>query len=406
MQTFKEIRDHVKQVCRETQIDSLIDQFTNLTLSEINDPAWAFEQAQAFRGYNHLWTFNRRYATLPITSSLTLLPRDCDKINFLLHYLPLVKLKYLPDDSPDIVNIDPYAEGNPLYYRRWEEEGVSVSLTTDDLVTVVSSSASDTSSFTVSVVGYSPTGYTQSEVIILNGLTAVNGALTFAADKPLKISKSGKTTGYITVAKQTAPLTELVVLGPEDRSPRFKMIGLYPSPAENSGSITTFAASTVTPLTKTKCTSTAHGLSDGDEVIITLSPLYNGTWEISNVEDDNFDITILYVAEAIVSQRWNLICYELYLEYFTRIRQLVNDADVPDIDEKWLWVVRLGAVAKVYQYQNKTDMFASSQAMYAAGVRSMVKSDMQESDYIPQLRSHKRQTGVVQYSDDSSSLNF
>ena len=407
LSTLKELRENVATTCRETQINSLIDSYLNITLSEINDPAWAFEQVQAFRGYNHLWTFNRRYTTLPVTSSNIPLPRDCDKINFLVHYLPLIKLKYVPDDSLDIFNIDPTATGTPLYYRRWHEEGVAVTLSVQDKVTVVSSSASDTSSFTVSVVGYSTLGYIQSEVITLNGITAVNGALTYAADKVLKISKSAKTTGYITVNKQTAPLTELVVLGPEDRSPRFKMVGVYPSPVEETGSITAFAASAVTPLTKTKVTCAAHGLADDQEVIITLSAIYNGTYEVSNVTTNTFDITKVFVAEAIVSQRWDLIVYELYLEYFTRIRQLVNDSDVPDIDEKWLWVVRLGAIAKVYAYQKADDKMASTQAMYAAGVRSMVKSDMQESDYIPVLRRHnKAKTGMVELSDDTYSLTF
>jgi len=406
LSTMKELRDNVATTTRETQINSLIDTYINLSLQEINDPAWAFEQVQAFRGYNHLWTFNRRYATLPVTEATIPLPRDCDKINFLMYYLPLIKLKYIPDDSLDIFNIDPTTTGTPLYYRRWHEEGIPITLVTNDKVTVVSSSASDTSAFTVSVVGYSTSGFIQSEVITLNGVTAVNGTLTFAEDKPLKISKSGKTTGYITVAKQTAPLTELVVLGPEDRSPRFKMVGVYPYPDEESGSITAFAVSATEPLTKTKVTSVAHGLADDDEVIITLSAIYNGTYEVSNVTTNTFDISIVFVAEAIVSQRWDKIIYELYLEYFTRIRQLVNDTDVPDIDEKWLWVVRLGAIAKVYQYQNKETLFASSQAMYAAGVRSMVKSDMQESDYIPVLRSHKKLTGMVELSDDSYSLTF
>ena len=406
LSTLKELRDNVATTCRETQINSLIDTFINLSLQEINDPAWAFEQAQAFRGYNHLWTFNRRYTTLNVTSGDIPLPRDCDKINFLVRYLPLVKLQYIADDSPDLFLIDPTTTGLPLYYRRWHEEGVPVTLSVDDKVTVVSSSASDTSAFTVSVVGYSTLGYIQSEVITLNGVTAVNGTLTYAADKQLKISKSAKTTGYITVAKQTAPLTELVVLGPEDRSPRFKMVGVYPSPDEESGSITVFANSVTSPGVKTTVTSPAHGLSDNDEVIITLSAIYNGQYEVSNVTTNTFDIAKVFVAEAIVSQKWDLIVYSLYLEYFTRIRQLVNDTDVPDIDEKWLWVVRLGAIAKVYAYQKADDKMVSTQAMYAAGLRSMVKSDISESDYIPVLRSHKKLTGMVSLSDDTYSLTF
>ncbi|MFH1232161.1 MAG: hypothetical protein V1709_11775 [Planctomycetota bacterium] len=410
LSTLKELRENVATTTRELQINSLIDTYINLSLQEVNDPAWAFEQVQAFRGYNHLWTFNRRYATLPVMKSLIYLPRDCDKVNLLLYYgsgsSNFTKLSYLPDDSPDIANINPNNFGSPLYYRRWEEEGVSVSLTTNDRVTVVSSSGVDVAPLSVSIVGYSPAGYIQSEVLTLNGAVVVNGTLTYAEDRPLKISKSGKTTGQITVAKFTAPLTVLVVLGPEERTTRFKMVGVYPYPDEESGSITAFANSIVDPGVKTLVTSPAHGLADADEVLITLSPIYNGTYTITNVTTNTFDISIVFVAEAIVSQRWDKIIYNLYLEYFTRIRQLVNDSDVPDIDEKWLWVVRLGAVAKVYQYQNKETMFISAQAQYASGLRSMVKSDMQESDYIPVLRSHKHLTGVVKTADDSFSLTI
>ena len=406
LSTLAEMRSNVATTTRELQINSLIDSYINITLSEINDSAWAFEQVQAFRGYNHLWTFNRRFATLPVMSSSIPLPRDCDKVNFLLYYLPLTKLQYIPDDDLDIFSIDPTATGTPLYYRRWHEEGVSVSLTTNDRVTVVSSSGLDVAPLSVSIVGYSPEGYIQSEVLTLNGAVVVNGTLTYAEDKILKISKSGKTTGQITVAKFTAPLTVLVVLGPEERTTRFKMISPYPYPDQNSGSVTLFANSVVDPGIKTTCTSVAHGLADADEILITLSPIYNGTYDISNVTTNTFDISIVFVAEAIVSQRWDSIVYNLYLEYFTRIRQLVNDTDVPDIDEKWLWVVRLGAVAKVYQYQNKEAMFISAQAQYASGVRSMVKSDMQESDYIPHLKSHKHLTGVVELSDDKYSVIF
>jgi len=408
LSTLAELRSNVATTCRETQINSLIDTFINLSLQEINDPAWSFEQSQAFRGYSHLWTFNRREATIPVLSSMINLPRDCDKINFVLYYdgSSFTKLQFLPDNSDIIAYINPTATGRPIGYRNWQEEGLSVSLSTDDKVTAVSSSASDTSSFTVSVVGYSAKEYIQSEVITLNGITAVNGTLTYSAEFPLRISKSAKTTGYITIAKQTAPLTELVVLAPEDRSPRFKVIGLYPIPDEESGTITVFANSVTSPGVKTTVTSVAHGLADDDEVIITLSAIYNGTYDISNVTTNTFDITKVYVAEAAVSQRWDKIIYDIYIEYYTRIRQLVNDTDVPDIDEKWLWVVRLGAIAKVYAYQKADEKMVSTQAMYAAGVRAMVKSDSSESDYIPVLRSHRKLTGMVELTDDKYSLTF
>ena len=52
-----------------------------------------------------------------------------------------------------------------------------------------------------------------------------------------------------------------------------------------------------------------------------------------------------------------------------------------------MWLVRLGSMAKVYSYQNKEAMFNTTQALFASGVRSMVREDLQNSDYIPSLRS-------------------
>jgi hypothetical protein len=50
-------------------------------------------------------------------------------------------------------------------------------------------------------------------------------------------------------------------------------------------------------------------------------------------------------------------------------------------------------MAKVYQYQNKESLFNTMQGIYATGVRAMVKSDMQNADYIPALRSQLNNLG-------------
>ena len=313
MQTLSEIRSNIAETTRENAINSLIDEYINLTLQEINDPAWAFE-AIGIRGYSRNWTFNRRkttFATVASTESYVL-ERDVDRISLVRQEITPIKLKYLPDDVfYRLVPKPSDSSGTPLYYRIWEEEGVSTRLSTDDLIKVVSSSTADTSGYKVSISGYNTSGIKQSEELSLNGTTTVNGTLTYDAGKPLRISKSAKTNGQITVKEYTASTT-LVILGIEERSSRFKIMSLYPIP----------------------------------DAVITI-----------------------------------------FLEYFTRIRRLVNNSDVADLDEKWMWVVRLGAVAKVRDYQNKPDS-ANYQAQYAAGVRAMVKADMQEVDYIPYLTSH------------------
>lgn len=334
MRTLAEIRSNVADTTRESQINSLIDSYINMTLQEINDPAWAFESVAAFRGYNHLWTFNKRKHTFATVASTEFyqLPRDLDKISLIRQTTSPAKLLYVPDEVFYKYLPNPTTTGNPLYYRLWEEEGVSTRLSTDDTLQVVSSSASDNSNFTVSVVGYDTNGIVQSESFTLNGTTAVNGTKTFDAGRSLRVSKSANTTGNITLKEKTSGTT-LVILGPEERSPRFKVIGLYPIPS----------------------------------AAITVS-----------------------------------------LEYYTRIRILVNNQDVPDIDEKWIWVVRLGALAKVYQYQNKAaDYILTQQNLYAAGVRSMVKADMLLPDYIPTLRNQRDfKQGLVELADNQYAFTF
>lgn len=322
--TKKEIRDHVKTACRETQIDSTINDFINLTLAEINDPAWSFEQIAGMKGYQHHWSFLRRknsFATVASTETYQL-PRDVDKISLVRQTDSPVKLLYVPDEVFYRYIPNPESTGSPLYYRLWEEEGVSTILATADTIDIVSSSASDTTE-TISIVGYDANGILQSEVLNLNGTTTVNGTITYVANRPLRISKSTTTVGDITVS---AGGTTLVVVGQEERSPRFKKIGLYPIPAD---------------------------------------------------------------------------AYTIYIEYYTRLRELENDTDVPDLDQKWINIVVLGTKSKVYQYQNKEGLFTTTQALYAASVRSMVKSDIQIPDYIPTLRNiNRHRVGPVEFSDE------
>ena len=85
------------------------------------------------------------------------------------------------------------------------------------------------------------------------------------------------------------------------------------------------------------------------------------------------------------------------------------DLSHPDIDERYIWVVRLGTMAKVYQYQGKLELMNSTMAMYGAAIRSMVKSDMAQSDFIPVLRGQLSQfnrAGILELADDAFVANF
>ncbi|MBU0598894.1 hypothetical protein KKF61_07990 [Patescibacteria group bacterium] len=328
MRTLSEIRSHLASVTGETQINDLIGEFINLTLLEINDPAWAT------KGYRHLWTFNRRkhsFATVASTEFYQL-PRDVDIVTIVRQTSSPFKLSQVPDELFYDYIPNPTETGNPLFYRFWEQEGLEVRLSTDDTLKVSSSSASDSSAIKVILSGYDTSGIKRSEELSLNGTTAVDGTITWDAGRSMRISKSDDTAGLITVAEKTSSTT-LLVMGEHERSPRFKVIGLYPIP---SSAIT------------------------------------------------------------------------IYLEYYTSIRRLEHDSQVPDINDKWLWVVKLGALTKIYQHQEPdSQRVITTQELYRRGVESMVKSDLLQPDYIPHLRTHRRRhTGVFEIGDNNWSLGF
>ena len=227
----REITDSVLNTTRQnrTQIGDLVNEFVNLSINEINDPGWAMPKGT----YSHLWSFLRRKNIFPTVSGTEdyVLPRDLDKISILRQTSSPVKLKQVPDDRFFELIPNPTATGNPKWYRLWEQEGVSTRLSSAGTIDVLSSSASDAgdTTLTVSVSGYDSNGIWRVETYALNGTTAVTGSITFAA-REIYVSKQKTTTGSITVRRNSDSST-LVVLGPEERSPKFKVITLYPEPS-------------------------------------------------------------------------------------------------------------------------------------------------------------------------------
>jgi len=91
----------------------------------------------------------------------------------------------------------------------------------------------------------------------------------------------------------------------------------------------------------------------------------------------------------------------MYVEYYTRLKELVNVSDVPNIDTKWLWVIREGALAKAFQYQNKEQSYAITEGRYQQGLAKMKREDMVNIDYIPTLKNTNtgRLAGIVELQD-------
>lgn len=313
----REIVDSVLSITRQerSQIGSLVEDFINLTLNEINEPGWAYK----FKNFTHLWSWLKRKSTFDTVASTTdyVLAREIDKVAILRQTETPIKLQQVPDDQFFRYIPNPVATGNPRYYRLWENEGVSTRLATADTVDVVSSSASDAGSadYTVTVMGYDSNGVLQTDTYQLNGTTKVSGTTTFAA-RAIFVSKRAATNGDITV---TAGSTSLLVLGKNERAPKFKVISLYPQPSS----------------------------------AITMN-----------------------------------------IEFYTRIPELVNDSDVPAFDRKWHYVVRMGTLAKVYQYLNKDESWIAMQGMYADAVRGMVSADKTEPDLVRHLDPRRDKFGL------------
>lgn len=312
--TRKQLRDSVLDTTQQdnAQIGDLVNDFINLTMNEIAEPAWAFDRRFGGGGnlYGHQWKWLKRKTTFATVASTSdyVMERDVNRIALMRQTSSPIKLTQVSDERFFNELPNPTETGSPTIYRLWEIDGLSTRLAAADTLNMVSSSTSDGSSFTVSVIGY-VSGRLVSEVFTLNGTSSVTGSTSFDA-REIFISKSGKTTGNITVTRATGGATVLV-LAPEDISPRFKIATLYPTP---SSAIT------------------------------------------------------------------------IYVEYYKYIRELVNDSDTPEFHSQWHYVVRLGALAKVYQHLGKTLDSESVMSQYASAVRSMVAADLVEPDYIDYLQ--------------------
>jgi len=305
----KEIRDSVLSTTRQpnAQIGNLVNEFINITLNEINDPAWSFPR----KNYSHMWSFLRgktSFSTVADTSDYVL-PREIDHIALMRQTASPTKIDQIPDEKFFDLVPNPTDTGNPTLYRLWENEGVATRLAAADTIDVVSDSASDAGSaeLAVTVSGY-VSGIWRTETFQLNGTTAVTGFLTFDA-REIFVSKQKDTTGTITVSENSGS-TSLVTLGPKERSPRFKVVSLYPIPSS---------------------------------------------------------------------------AISIFVEYYRAIPELENDSDTPIFNKKWHHVVRLGALAKVYEYLKADTTFQIMQNLYSRQVRAMVATDKANPDLLRHL---------------------
>ncbi len=319
IRTYGDLKTNIGSTVRETQIGSLLGDFLNLTYLEI---------CQA-----HTWTWLRRKQTFSTVASQEdyALDDEVDRISLVRQIETPHKLMYVPDHLFYKLIPDPESQGSgvPYFYRLWEETGFSTNLAAADTIYVVSSSASDVTQ-TIRIVGRDSSGEILSESISLNGTTNVTSTNTFGAAGLLQVSKSATTVGTVSVYRTTGA-TLLSEIAPDEITPRYKKISLYPIP---SSVVTT------------------------------------------------------------------------YIEYFERPRLLSADSDTPQMDIKWLWVLREGALAKAWEYKQNETAAAMHQGMFANGLAMMKKQDMGHSDYIPVIEARFHNYSSVVRVTDSISDQF
>ena len=78
-----------------------------------------------------------------------------------------------------------------------------------------------------------------------------------------------------------------------------------------------------------------------------------------------------------------------------------HDTDVPQLDVKWIWVLREGALAKAWEYKQNEAATAQHYAIYQQGLKQMRAQDEENLDYVPVLQPRIYDYSTVRRVSDS-----
>ena len=187
-------------------------------------------------------TIDRVYAgTTSSTTSYEILPTEEYNLpiqvnpqrDFLWHnaYGTPTMLEYVTDQDFRGYNINDIQKGVPLCYRMWGQDMVIEQLTDPSTMTVVSTSASDTSK-SITIFG-TVSGYPDSETISTSsssGTTTVTGTKQFSHIE--RVSKSSSTVGRITISPTLSSLivTAVIPAGDATAGIMYSKCQLWPLP--------------------------------------------------------------------------------------------------------------------------------------------------------------------------------
>lgn len=219
MFTFEDIQYEVKRRSTRDQsgttFDTAIKNVINTSLFRL--------------GREALWKVLRRATTFTCATSteeFVLDPQVSDRF-FMWHEdygYPYV-MKYIPEQKFLSLGIDKDDTGTPTHYRMWTTDMVKAQPSAASVITVISSSAADTTQV-VTVFGI-VSGYPDYETISLNGVTGVAGTKSFTSVD--RIVKNATTTGRITATSNTAAVTVAVIpAGDTTAGLLYRKVKIYP----------------------------------------------------------------------------------------------------------------------------------------------------------------------------------
>ena len=139
------------------------------------------------------------------------------------------QLGYLTSQESLGSGLDEDTTGIPTHYRMWGEDSVIIQPRQASIVSIVSSSASDTSG-TVTVFG-TVSSYPDYESISLNGTTTVNGAKSFSAIERIVVGSTARV-GRVTVsANSAADVLAVIPVGATLREVKYAKVMIRPLPS-------------------------------------------------------------------------------------------------------------------------------------------------------------------------------
>jgi hypothetical protein len=176
------------------------------------------------------WTFKKRQSTMStvadqaeyvfpkvVGETYSILSQDSDGVG--------KSVDVYPEETIDQKVPDPQASGWPKILGISDELGVETQPSSASVISVVSSSSSDTTQ--IVVIRGVVSGETDVEEVSLNGTNAVSTTKSFSSI--LAVSKSATSVGRVTLTSNSGVVTN-VVIAPQEKTTRLRKVRFLPTP--------------------------------------------------------------------------------------------------------------------------------------------------------------------------------